>query len=679
MLQREIEALGGRGVKAEPGGCRVRGPLEFGYRLCLWSRLASRVLLLLQDIVAEDETGLYELVRAMSWEDHLSAKGTVAVDFVGEGVGIDHSQYGAQRIKDAIVDRFRDRVGERPSVDRVAPDVRVNVFARGKSCTVGIDLAGESLHRRGYRDTAGPAPLKENLAAALLHFGDWPQIAAEGGGLLDPMCGSGTIAIEAACMVADVAAGLARPRFGFEGWLGHDAAAWRALRDEATDRAVKGRCAVDISIVGCDRDASLIAMARANAQVAGVGDLIEWQTQAIDRIETKAGPGLVVCNPPYGERLGDKAQARTAFFELGQAVRAHRLGWSLAVIAPDDGLIHALGAPLPRSLAVNNGPKDALLVGGRVEAQAPDHPLTNRLRKNQRRLRKWLQRESIACYRLYDADLPEYNAAVDLYAGQAHIQEYEAPETIEPELARERLAQISASVAQVLELPSDRLHVKRRRRQRGRQQYERMAENDHTFLVREGGHSFWVNLTDYLDTGLFLDHRVTRGLIQSMAGGTRFLNLFCYTGAVTVYAAKGGARKTTSVDLSNRYLDWADRNLEVNDLTGPEHQLIRADCLKWLQENASTYDLVFLDPPTFSNSKAMQDTLDIRRDHTRLLELTMKRVHADGVLLFSTNARKFRLDANVGSRWQVEDWTDRTTPEDFRGKTPHRCWMIRHR
>lgn len=683
LLKAELEALGGRGVKQEPGGCRVRGPLAFGYKICLWSRVASRVLLLLRDEVVENEDGLYTAVREIAWEEHVRPDGSIAVEFVGDGAGISHTRYGAQRVKDAIVDRFRDRTGVRPSVDRETPDVRAYVHVRGRGCSIGLDLSGQSLHRRGYRTAVGEAPIKENLAAALLMYGGWPGFAAEGHRFVDPMCGAGTIVIEAAWIACDVAPGLLRPRFGFHGWLGHDAAAWDEVLAIAKARAEEGKTQPLPPMRGFDADPRAVAAARANAERAGVGTLTEFTTVRVSELTAPAEGelGLVATNPPYGERMGDKTEAHAGLAELGRVLKQTFVGWSSVIIASDDGLLHAVGLPFADTLEVSNGPHAALFARFEPPSQAAlrDHPFSNRLRKNLRHLRRWVEREQITCYRVYDGDMPEYNVAVDVYGSSVHVQEYEPPDTVDPEAARRRLSEATSLVAEVLAIPGANVHLKTRRRQRGPQQYERQSDEGRFMVVREGGHSFWVNLTDYLDTGLFLDHRMTRAMIERSARGMRFLNLFCYTGTATVYAACGGAKTTTSVDLSNTYLDWAKRNFEINDVKGPDHRLIRADGLEWLERERGLYDLVFLDPPTFSNSAAMDSTLDIRRDHVQLIDRTMARVAPQGMLLFSTNSRRFRLDPAVSERYEVEDLTARTTPKDFAKGLLHRCWKLQRK
>ncbi len=309
--------------------------------------------------------------------------------------------------------------------------------------------------------------------------------------------------------------------------------------------------------------------------------------------------------------------------------------------------------------------------------------LANRLRKNQRRLRSWSRKLGVSCYRLYDRDIPEIPLAVDWYEGRLHVSEYargEGPEEAEGDDRDGPSAELAAllrAAAEALAVPLDDCFLKERRRQRGKAQYGRVERSDERLAVQEGGLLFWVNLRDYLDTGLFLDHRPTRALVRAEAEGKRVLNLFAYTGSFTVYAAAGGAAHTTSVDLSQRYLDWASDNLVLNGLAGPQHELLRADVLSYLRDApAASFDLVVLDPPTFSNSKRMQGVLDLQRDQEALLQGAARLLAPGGQIFFSTNFRRFRLEEAALAGLVAHDISDLTVPPDFRDRRIHRCWHI---
>lgn len=313
--------------------------------------------------------------------------------------------------------------------------------------------------------------------------------------------------------------------------------------------------------------------------------------------------------------------------------------------------------------------------------------VANRLRKNLKRLRNWRRRNGVTCFRAYDADLPEYSAAVDCYEAAAdphpvylHVQEYQAPASIPEATTERRLGELLAAVKEVFEADDDRIALKTRSRGRGGSKYGRMDAKSEFVVVREGAVLLEVNLFDYLDTGLFLDHRPLRLRIGREAAGRRMLNLFCYTGAASVHAAAGGAASTTSVDLSATYLAWAGRNFVHNGLDTPAHARVQADVMTWLDGSKATFDLIFCDPPTFSNSKRADD-FDVQREHVRLLQLCMARLARGGVLLFSNNFRRFELDAAaVAGFADCEEISARTLDPDFeRNSRIHRCWSLTHR
>ena len=713
LLARELTAQGAQTLSERPAGVQFHGTLETGYRACLWSRIASRVLLQLAQFEAASADAFYEGVRAQDWAAHIDPARTIACEFTGEHPQITNTHFGALRLKDGICDCLRAQTGVRPDVALVRPAVRVIAHAHSHAqtsrITLSIDFAGEGLHRRGYRLEAGEAPLRENLAAGLLLRSRWDQLAARGAEFLDPLCGAGTIVIEAALIAAQRAPGLWREYFGFCGWRGHDESLWQRLRTEAAERALPQAAG---AIRGSDIDPRAISLAAANAERAQVAALVRFERQGLSDVQPlRAGPGLVCTNPPYGERLGESAAALGVYAELGEVLRTRFAGWEAAILCTGE-LARALqlrsfrvhefhnGAIPCRLLRVDladPGTRDVLAARAARAAATAASPgaqmFANRLRKNLKALGREAQRQAVSCYRLYDADMPEYAFAIDRYAQAAdglvhlHVQEYAAPQEIEPESARRRRREALSVLPDLLEIPASRIHVRLRQRQSGSAQYgrERPAEDGSQrgdITVEEGGLKFLVNLEDYLDTGLFLDHRLTRARLRTLAAGARFLNLFCYTGTASVYAASGGAASSLSLDLSNRYLDWAGRNYALNGLDSARHRLERADCCTWLQSDpgALLFDLIFLDPPTFSNSKRMAGVLDVQRDHAELVAACMRRLAPAGSLVFSTNAQRFRLDQAVSEQWMVEDVSAATLPFDFaRHPRIHRCYQIRRR
>jgi len=306
---------------------------------------------------------------------------------------------------------------------------------------------------------------------------------------------------------------------------------------------------------------------------------------------------------------------------------------------------------------------------------------SNRLKKNSKHLSRWLRKENIHCYRLYDADIPEYALAIDVYEGKqkwVHVQEYQAPKTIDPEKASHRLHEATETLIDLLNIAPKQCFIKTRRQQKGKSQYEKLGDQQFFHEVIENENRLWVNFEDYLDTGLFLDHRTTRCLLSTMSQGKRFLNLFAYTGSATVHAASGGALSTTTVDMSKTYLDWAKRNMSLNQFNSPAHQYIQANCIEWLENQSSQYDLIFLDPPSFSTSKRMKSTFDVQRDHVGLIKNTVKLLDNNGVLIFSNNLRHFKMDHQAFHNLKIDDISKQTLPKDFeRNPRIHNCWRIR--
>ncbi len=701
QLARELRALGVDEPRERAGGVACEGPLELGYRACLWSRLASRVLLEIGGGHADDPDTLYQAARAISWQQHLAPDHSFAVHFSQAQSAFTHTHYAALRIKDALVDQWRERSGDRPSVDLEQPGLRIHAHVLRRELTFYIDLAGQGLHRRGYRVASVAAPLKENVAAGLLVRAGWPELAAQGAPLLDPLCGSGTLLIEAAWMAADVAPGLLRDRFGAAGWVHHDEDLWQRLRAEAEDR--RRAAQLQSVVLGGDLNLSAVQASLANVERAGLtgqvrvveGDLGQLRAQ-LDAVDVT---GLVVTNPPYGERMGERAEAEALHARLGEVLREQYGGWRAGVLTVDSELAAKLGLRARRRHQVMNGALECQLLefdllpaeqrrqrAEQAEARreaarhdARDGAFANRLRKNLKKLVPWATVEGLEAYRLYDADIPEYALSVDRYGEWLHVQAFDPPRSVDRRAAQLRVDEVLAALPELCGVQPERIALKTRVRQRGRDQYLRQDQREETLVVGEGALRFEVNLHDYLDTGLFLDGRWLRQWIVEHVEGQRLLNLFGYTGAVTVAAIVGKARATTTVDLSNTYLDWAGRNLRLNGAqVGRRHRLERADCLQWLQHASGRFDLIYLDPPTFSNSKSMQTSWDVQRDHAELILRALELLSDDGALIFVTNRRGFRLDKKALGELQIEEWTEHSVPRDFTHRPRiHRSYRIR--
>jgi 23S rRNA (guanine2069-N7)-methyltransferase / 23S rRNA (guanine2445-N2)-methyltransferase len=707
LLAHELETLGAPATRETVAGVYFDGPESIGYRACLWSRLANRILKPIATVEATDGDVLYRELQRIDWAGLFSARQTFAINFSGENRAIRNTQYGAQRSKDAIVDWFVDHGGQRPSVERRNPDIRLNLRLSKSRVVVSVDYSGGSLHQRGYRQRAGEAPLKENLAAAILLRADWPGMAARGGALIDPMCGSATLLLEGAMMAADIAPGLLRQRFGFEKLASHNRTQWQAILSDARARAERGRAAQLPEIRGYDADPRVIRRAEENIARCGLEKVVRVSVKPLAELKKpthKPLPlGLLACNPPYGERLGEKESLAYLYRQLGETMVAEFPDWEAAVFTSELDLGRAIGLRSHKRYTLFNGPLETHLLlfhlagnelrgsapeqAAKAQVQAADAPLSegaamfaNRIRKNRKRLASWVKRESIECYRLYDADMPEYAVAVDIYGDAVHVAEYQAPKGIDPAAAERRLQEVQAALPQALAVAPETIVYKQRRRQRGDAQYQKQDSQGEFFPVREGQASLLVNLRDYLDTGLFLDHRPLRLRIAAEARGKDFLNLFCYTGTASVHAALGGARSTTSVDMSRTYLGWLRKNLANNGLGEQAHAMEQANCLDWLQSCKSQYDLILLDPPSFSNSKRMDSSFDVQRDQVELVRAAMGVLREDGVLYFSNNRRGFKLDPELGQDYDCADISAKTIDPDFqRNRKIHCCWAIKHR
>ena len=763
LLAAELRDLGAVDVSTAGAGVRFGGGLEMAYKACLWSRVANRVLLPIHTGDAATPEALYDLVKEVDWSTHMALKSTLAVDFFTANSTITHSQYGALKVKDAVVDQFREQTGDRPNVERDTPDLRINVYLFRNKARIAIDLSGSSLHRRGYREQAGPAPVKENLAASLLLACDWSARAKRGEAFADPLCGSGTLVIEAAMIACNIAPGLKRSHFGFTGWLGHDEPLWNRILTDAENAVTVSPCVLS----GADKDNRAIKLADENARLAGVYDAVQFRHEDVlaKHIQVSSSTGLVLTNPPYGERLEIDHQ----FYEnLGSALSRHYAGWYLGVFTAISAPLRQMRLPMKPTFPLKNGPIECSLFEGSIpnisssntdkasvkdtasdtdtafvwanaaanrrsaQSSEPDasavnpmavdaEPFANRIKKNLKKLKSWQKREKAAAWRVYDADLPEFAVAIDIYdcehgrSIERHVvvQEYQAPATVNTAMAEARLKAALAAIPVALSVNATNVHLKVREKQSGLAQYEKHSASKVTGLIREYDYLLECNFTDYLDTGVFLDHRKIRRFIQQQASGQRFLNLFSYTGSATIAAAAGGASRTVSVDLSNRYSQWLTRNLRHNGLSEKDNEVVRSDVSQWLENyTGAGFDLILLDPPTFSNSTGIDADWNVQRDHVACIRRCMALLEPGGILMFSNNFRRFKLDPSLGgvvkekkgakpardtnpaeppevntvkaepaqTRYHIEERSYWSLDDDFqRNARIHQCWFIRHK
>ncbi len=712
LLADELSQLGAHQIIPTLAGVSFEADLETCYKICLWSRTANRVLLKLKQFSVQSQQDLYQAIYDIDWSEHFAADARIAVTFNAKNSKvIINSHFGSLVVKDAIVDQMREKYQIRPSIDTEQPDIRINVFLQKDQAQLSLDMSGNSLHKRGYRTEQYSAPLKENLAAALLIRSNWKKIAAEGGSLIDPMCGSGTLLIEAALIAADIAPGLLHQQFGFLKWKQHEEEIWKKLIAEAEQLKATGLEKLPV-ITGFDKNRHAVNIALKHIANAGLTQYIHCEKRDISdaRAAESWQPGLIICNPPYGERLGESEQIKQLYFQFGQTLKTRFSKWKAGIIISDQELGFKLGIRSQKPITFFNGKLECKLLRLNIEENTYFIPKThsiqeridqiqfqaetnqqsvmfaNRLKKNLKKFKKWAKQSYIDCFRVYDADLPEYAVAIDIYQGEKTwvvVQEYEAPKTINLEKANERLAALLAEIPEILNIDKSNIYLKIRRKQKKMNQYEKLNTKTNFHIIQENNCLFYVNFEDYLDTGIFLDHRPIRKKISEQAHDKQFLNLFGYTGTASVCAAYGGAKSTTTVDMSNTYLDWAQQNFTLNKFKG-NHQFIRANCMDWLTKEANQtsnrqFDLIFLDPPTFSNSKRMETAFDIQQDHLQLIKNSLKLLSKSGTLFFSTNYKKFKLAPELEQNYHIKNISKETIPVDFeRNSKIHYCWQIKH-
>jgi len=716
LLVDELKELGAENVKEGLSLVNFEADWPVVYDILMWSRIASRVLYPIAKFEAKDEQALYDQASIIDWSQHMNSNSSFLINSQSFRSELSHTKFVSQRIKDAVVDHFKDMDEQRPDVEFEQPDVTIQCRIRQNQVILSIDLAGFGLHHRGYRLQGGAAPIKENLAAALLIRAGWQKLCREKTDvdltLYDPMCGSGTFLIEAAMMALDIAPGTYRDYLGIFGWNQFNQDLWdktiakaEQKKEQSINRTINSH---RLQIIGSDINPKAVKSAQSNIGLAHLEDVIKVHIAGIDQVEQIEIPdeGLVIVNPPYSERLGEFEQVKSLYFELGKLLKTKFKGWKASVLSPDKDFGHSLGIRAKKIYKFNNASiacellnldldennfveqKDDNLVDQNFKDKLSESAiqLCNRIEKNRSKLKKHLSKNDISCYRIYDADLPEYNAAIDVYEDKLHIQEYRAPKSIDDKVALRRIKDIQRVAAGVFQLPLKNVYLKQRRQQKGDWQYETKGRdefgseiNREYFEVKESGRKFRVNLKDYLDTGLFLDQRKTRSVVADLTSGKKLLNLFCYTGSFSVYAATAGASQTVNVDMSNTYLNWAKENFKLNNIKLDKHLFCRDDSLKWIEDAISKqekYDVIVLDPPTFSNSKKMEQHFDIQRDHLSLIEQCVKLLDKDGTLIFSNNFSQFKMLFKTTEAFRVKEITRQTTSDDFFRKPLHRAWRI---
>lgn len=763
-LLTELTSFGLTGEQIRTGRVRVLVSLAKFYHICLYSRVASRVLLPIGEyhfrqkaqtisqvretegkkatrriqtkVVDEDvPAALYEFTSRFDWTNIFGVDNTFAIRLSVDKRLAVNQQFATLRIKDAVADCFNQTLGKRPNVDK-SPDFYIYAHASHELFELYLDLSGTSLHHRGYRVANTDAPLKENLAAALLYECGWHTNKHTA--IIDPMCGSGTFLTEALLMRIAYPVGIDKKtnEFGFYAWAFHDDKLWEETANHALNQFHDNLATLEkefingsFSALAMDANAQTIKACHKNLMASALVPIAHHITleqrplaqagavlKSVCQNKTTDYP-LIITNPPYGERLGERDFIKPLYQGLGllvaDSLRDTCHTADLAVLASH--VEHADTLPMidPKTLKCHNGALGVYFRYGKVDFDKTDviksslivnfnkqelnnadaQEFINRLQKNSSHLKKLASKHRVTNVRLYDADLPNFNVAIDVYGDKIHVQEYAAPKQIPSDVAKARFNLVLSVIRQIFHVNRESIFIKTRMRQSGNDQYTKNSKDDNQkskkmYVAYEHGAYLYVNFTEYLDTGLFIDHRNMREMIKNASRGKNVLNLFAYTCTASVHAALGGAKSVTSVDLSANYLNWGKQNFALNGLDlqalksdgVDKYQFIATDVFEWLKNNTEQYDVIFIDPPTFSNSKKFYGTFDVQRDHVALINRAMNRLTPNGVLYFSNNFTKFSLDDELNTRYEVACITDKTIGFDFNPKKPiHQSFVIRHK
>lgn len=713
VVRRELERIGVESTIGQPGRIHFRGTRDTICKANLWLRCADRVLIRVKEFSAPDFDTLFDTVHAVQWGAYLPPDAKLPV--TGRSIRSKLASVPAcqRTVKRGIVDALRRDHGVQ-ELSEASGTYKIEVAIVKDVATLTIDTTGASLQRRGYRTSMSPGTTKETLAAAMVLLSYWKRDRL----LIDPCCGSGTIPIEAAMIGRNLAPGRDRS-FAAEGWHGFPSELWQQTRHEAQ---VAELSSLEHRLLGIDISGRALKVARENAERAGVAQDVHFQTGPLRKVSSRKRFGCLITHLPQRERRSDASD--DVYSGLPDVLRGLPT-WSHYLLTSDTGFERAVGREADRRRKLYNGqhkctyyqfhgPKPVVsdapaavkadaetgeanqgessrtekpyvhAVGpaafGHLDAKATHQAglFATRLTKRAKHLRRWPSRRGITCFRLYERDIPEIPLLVDRYGDYLHITEYERPHDRDPAQHSNWLDLMARTAGDTLGIEKKNVFLKRRGRQRGTSQHEKISEEGRQIEVEEGGLKFLVNLSDYVDTGLFLDHRQTRQMIREAANGASFLNLFCYSGAFTVYAASGGAKRTVSVDLSKNYLDWAWQNMRLNGFAGNEHRYVASDVGQFIREHAAgeTYDLVVLDPPTFSNSKRTDQDWNVQTDAVPLICNLMPLVRKGGIVYFSNNFRRFKFDPSQIPATEVREISSQTVPEDFRNRRIHRCWRI---
>ncbi|QCI17180.1 bifunctional 23S rRNA (guanine(2069)-N(7))-methyltransferase RlmK/23S rRNA (guanine(2445)-N(2))-methyltransferase RlmL [Buchnera aphidicola (Aphis helianthi)] len=682
LLERELIFLGAKIINITKGGIYYKAEDILLYKSLIWSRIASRIFICIKKFIIQNSNDIYINTYEINWDEILYLNKTFLIKFKGNNNIIRNSLFGALTIKDAIVDQFYKKYSIRPNINLLNPDIRIQAILMNNTVDIMLDLSGDSLNKRGYRKYSNISPLKENLGASIIFSSTWKKNIP----LIDPMCGSGTFLIEAAMIYSDRAPGLKRKKWGFQSWKGYDKFLWDIVLKEAnkTFETKIQECKQNL-FIGYDYNNEIIEKAKENAFNANVLDIIQFSTCNLNNLSNPykgKEVGIILSNPPYGERCNTENTLPALYIQMGITFKKHFKNWKLSIFTSSKFLLNFIQMKSYEDIFFKNGPLDCFLKNYKIFSEKlnnENEEYKNRLKKNIQKLKKWNDFQKIECFRIYDRDIPNYNIVVDVYKKWLVIQEYQAPKTISTHCSYKRLCSAIYQTKEILSIPINNIVLKTRKKQKNKLQYQKFFNSNKFFTIQEYNVKLLINLTDYLDTGLFLEHRRIRKLINTMSYGKDFLNLFAYTGSASVYAGLGGAKTTTTIDISNTYIKWSIRNMSINNLVGKKHFFIQSNCLEWIDSNYQTFDLIFLNPPTFSNSKKMKKVFELKKDYIHLINSLKKNLRKNGYIIFSSSTHNFKLDFHKINKIKlyIKNITNLVQSKDFLNKK-YNSWLIQH-
>lgn len=685
LLKKELLDLGVKNLNIKHRGVYYEANELLLYKTLMWSRVASRVFLYIKKFSINNIKDLYNNIYNINWTDFFDVNNTFMVNFKGTNNIIRNSLFGSLIVKDAIVDQFNKKYHFRPNVDLITPNIRIKVLILNENIIyVMLDLSGDPLHKRGYRQLCNSTPIKENLAAAIVLNSGWKKNTP----IIDPMCGSGTLLIEAAMISCDKAPGLNRVKWGFKFWKKYNKSLWEDIYKTAQKRFEIGlkKCSKN-HFIGYDYNPETIEKAKINTEKAGLSKIIQFFTKNLNYLQNtynKKETGMLLSNPPYGEREETESQLVGLYIQLSVISKKYFKNWKLSIFSASNFLLNFLQMQSHKEYVLKNGSLNCIQKNYQIFLDysiAENNEYQNRLRKNFKKLKNWTKRENIECFRVYNADLPNYNIIVDIYKKWIIIQEYKAPKTVNYKKAHQRLCNAIYYTKETLSIDINNIILKIRKKNKNKTQYQKLFNKKNFIKVREHNAIFLVNLTDYLDTGLFLEKRLIRKLIGKMSEGKDFLNLFSYTGTATVYAALGNANSTTSIDISNTYIKWSIRNMSINNLSNSKHSFIQTNCLDWIKKTEKKFDLIFINPPTFSNSKNMNKCFELKKDFFEIMTDLKRILRKNGNIIFSSSTHNFTINLDIFNKIKLyaKNITKKTQCKDYiKNSKIYHSWIIKH-